>query len=86
MVHFGDGITLLCGTKFDQNAADTACIQLGYTGALSYTISMPIVAEILISGLMVLIVEIMLTVAWTAASVTHGHSLLFSVTLAMLSP
>ena len=27
----------ICGTKFDQNAADTACIQMGYTGALSYT-------------------------------------------------
>ena len=29
----------ICGTKFDQNAANTACIQLGYTGALSYTTS-----------------------------------------------
>ena len=29
----------VCGTKFDQNAANSACIQLGYTGALSYTTS-----------------------------------------------
>ena len=27
----------ICGTKFDQNAANTACRQLGYTGALSYS-------------------------------------------------
>ena len=31
------GWSNICGTKFDQNAANTACIQLGYTGALSYT-------------------------------------------------
>ena len=30
------GWSNICGTKFDQNAANTACIQLGYTGALSY--------------------------------------------------
>ena len=29
----------ICGTKFDQNAANSACRQLGYTGALSYTTS-----------------------------------------------
>ena len=31
------GWSNICGTKFDQNAANTACRQLGYTGALSYT-------------------------------------------------
>ena len=30
------GWSNICGTKFDQSAANTACIQLGYTGALSY--------------------------------------------------
>ena len=30
------GWSYICSTKFDQNAANTACIQLGYTGALSY--------------------------------------------------
>ena len=30
------GWSYVCSTKFDQNAANTACIQLGYTGALSY--------------------------------------------------
>jgi hypothetical protein len=30
------GWSNICGTKFDQNAANTACVQLGYTGALSY--------------------------------------------------
>ena len=33
------GWSNICGTKFDQNAANSACIQLGYTGALSYTTS-----------------------------------------------
>ena len=27
----------ICGNKFDQNAANSACRQLGYTGALSYS-------------------------------------------------
>ena len=31
------GWSNICGSRFDQNAANTACIQLGYTGALSYT-------------------------------------------------
>jgi hypothetical protein len=30
------GWSNVCSTKFDQNAANTACVQLGYTGALSY--------------------------------------------------
>ncbi len=30
------GWSNVCGTKFDQNAANTTCVQLGYTGALSY--------------------------------------------------
>ena len=33
------GWSNVCGTKFDQNAANTACIQLGYTGALSYYVT-----------------------------------------------
>ena len=31
------GWSNICSSRFDQNAANTACIQLGYTGALSYT-------------------------------------------------
>ena len=31
------GWSNICGIKFDQNAANSACRQLGYTGALSYT-------------------------------------------------
>ena len=30
------GWSNVCGTTFDQNAANSACRQLGYTGALSY--------------------------------------------------
>ena len=41
------GWSNICGTKFDQNAANTACIQLGYTGALSYTTSAHRTKEIL---------------------------------------
>ena len=33
------GWSNICGTKFDQNAANSACQQLGYTGALSYNTS-----------------------------------------------
>ena len=33
------GWSNICGTKFDQNAANSACCQLGYTGAQSYTTS-----------------------------------------------
>ena len=66
--------------KFDQNAANSVCIQLGYTG----TLHLPTVAETMTSGLMGLCVEIMHTVAWTSASATHSHLLLFSAILAML--
>lgn len=31
------GWSNICGTKFDQNAANAACRQLGYTGATSYS-------------------------------------------------
>ena len=41
------GWSNICGTKFDQNAANTACIQLGYTGALSYSTSANRTKEIL---------------------------------------
>ena len=30
------GWSNICGNKFDKNAANTACRQMGYTGALSY--------------------------------------------------
>lgn len=33
------GWSNICGTNFDQNAANSACRQLGYTGALSYSTS-----------------------------------------------
>ena len=33
------GWSNICGTKFNQNAANSACHQLGYTGAHSYTTS-----------------------------------------------
>ena len=51
---------------------------------LSHTLHMSIIAEMLTSGLVVSLVETMHTVAWTAASVIHKHSPLFSVTLAVL--
>ena len=34
-----NGWSNICGTNFDQNAANSACRQLGYTGALSYNTS-----------------------------------------------
>ena len=33
------GWSNICGTQFDQNAANSACRQMGYTGALSYSTS-----------------------------------------------
>ena len=68
-------------SRFDQNDdANTACIQLDYT--VHY------ICQTSGLSMMVLLVEIMLTVIWIAASATHNHShsLLFSVILAMLSP
>ena len=33
------GWSNICGTNFDENAANTACRQMGFTGALSYSTS-----------------------------------------------
>ena len=33
------GWSNICGTNFDENAANAACVQMGYTGALSYSTS-----------------------------------------------